>query len=552
MLYVIVFFTSLVITIFSTPYFIRIFTKLGIVDRPDQRKIHNQLTPRMGGLIIAIVVFLSLLLNVGDINLVRLLLLSLFIILVTGIIDDVYGLKWSVKFYLQIFSVLLLLLNNYPQYDSLELFFIEFNGIWSYIVLFFFLLGVINSINLMDGMDGLVSGYGLLVLSFILLLMYARLDSVVAIISVSALGALLGFLKFNASPARIFLGDTGSLFLGLLLGYIMVRISLKFSPDGSSLDLTPGVMILAVPIIDTVKVLFVRLFNGQNPFLPDKTHLHHIIFGEDIKQKNTVFLILLLGCLFLFSALVYLFYSQIGGVISFFWLTISLLTIKVTLPTVIGFKDRFLDMINKIPGNLSFNLRMVEVFYYVSFIAIILFVIDLLLSSKKISDDLLLIIAGFYLLLTFVAIVNYKSSGTANSVYVFLNLLGFCLINGLSVEFLIVGGSLAGFWSYILLASVLSTLIFIFLYVLIYRNEKTGNSVYINGLDLILIVFVGFVFTSTSFFVQFPLPGLQQNAAFILLSYIWYKTAINFRPSVTKFLYFLSYLLIPLSAILIL
>jgi len=271
------------------PYLIEYLKRVNIVDQPQpKRRIHKVATPRMGGIIIYGIAVISLFSYSSDLNQVRFIIAGSLFVALAGIIDDIGGLRYKVKFALQMVAAVHILYLLSGEFELVSFFGVVIPFPFNYLLLFIFILGAINSINLMDGMDGLVSGFSLLVFGVIFFLTLSTGDHVLLVLSASLLGALLGFLKFNAYPAKVFLGDTGS----LTLGYFLVLSTLRYS-----MDITPGtlrlsipVFLLAVPLIDTLKVMTIRLWKNINPFLPDKSHLHHLILEQNIRDKFTVFI----------------------------------------------------------------------------------------------------------------------------------------------------------------------------------------------------------------------------------------------------------------------
>jgi UDP-GlcNAc:undecaprenyl-phosphate GlcNAc-1-phosphate transferase len=155
----------------------------------------------------------------------------------------------------------------------------------------------------MDGIDGLVTQFSFLIFALNFVLGFLLNNVFIMFISITFIGVLLGFMIYNVYPARIFLGDGGSLTLGLFLVVTCIEVSLtKYS---GSLNLTPAVFTLALPVIDTVRVVIIRLINKKSPFLPDQNHLHHRILKGGIDQKSTVMILLAISLIFLFSALFY-------------------------------------------------------------------------------------------------------------------------------------------------------------------------------------------------------------------------------------------------------
>ena len=316
MQYLIILFATLVGTIFITPYFINIFTKVKIVDQPDGlRKLHSTPVPRLGGFLIFLVFLASLFIFYGDINSIRFYLFGAILIFALGAYDDLLGTGWLLKFFYQTVAAVFLMLFLFPKFYSLQLFNIELSMIPSAIVLLVFIVGTINSFNLLDGLDGLVSGISLLVFILLFFVGLNLLDTFSLVVLASIIGCLIGFLKYNGYPARIFLGDSGS----FLLGYLVVSsvLLLSINKHTNVLDLTFPIILLAVPIADTLKVMFERIFTGKHPFVADRTHIHHIVFSKNITHKTTVFIITIYSLIFAANAMVYRYYSEIFGILIF-------------------------------------------------------------------------------------------------------------------------------------------------------------------------------------------------------------------------------------------
>jgi UDP-GlcNAc:undecaprenyl-phosphate GlcNAc-1-phosphate transferase len=297
MQYLIIFFATLVGTIFLTPYFIDLFNKIKIVDIPDgNRKLHSTPVPRMGGLLIFLIFLTSIFIFYGDINSIKYYLFGAIVIFTLGAYDDLLGIGWLLKFVYQIVAAILLLLFLIPNFTSITLFTIEFSIIPGIIILVIFIVGTINAFNLLDGLDGLVSGIALLVFTLLFFISLNLLDQFSLVVLSSIIGCVIGFLKYNSYPARIFLGDSGSFFLG----YLIVSAALIVSIDKTSgvLNLTFPVILLAVPIADTIKVLFERILSGRHPFAADRTHIHHIVYSKNITHQTTVFIITIYSLLF--------------------------------------------------------------------------------------------------------------------------------------------------------------------------------------------------------------------------------------------------------------
>jgi len=205
MIYLIVFFTSLVLTLFFTPALIDFITRIKVVDLPGERRVNKSAIPRMGGLIIYVVVLILVISFYGNLNSVRFFILASGLIALLGIVDDMVGVKWNHKFIIQFLMSFFLIYFLAGNFDVVNFFGIELVFPLNYLLMILLIVGVINSINMLDGLDGLVSGFSLLVLFVTFLVGYNTGNSLLLILSASLMGALIGFLKFNAFPAKIFL-----------------------------------------------------------------------------------------------------------------------------------------------------------------------------------------------------------------------------------------------------------------------------------------------------------------------------------------------------------
>ena len=259
--YFIIFFSSLLITIAATPYLINYLVKSNIVDKPgEERRINTVSIPRGGGIIIVIVTIIAIIEFYNDINFIRFFIPSVVLIATIGLADDILKVKWYTKFITQLVVAFVLLFFVFEKFNEVLLFGISFSPFIGSIIVLFFVIGVINAFNLMDGLDGLTSGLSLLVVTTIFLVGLDKGDKSLLIISSALMGALLGFLKYNAYPAKIFLGDSGALSLGLFV--VVLTIFAGYLPDSKNLDLTFAVIVLGVPIIDTLKVMILRILGA--------------------------------------------------------------------------------------------------------------------------------------------------------------------------------------------------------------------------------------------------------------------------------------------------
>ncbi len=539
--FLLIFFTSLIFTIFFTPYFIAYLQKTKVVDLPGNRRIHTAIVPRMGGLLIFMVVSVMMLTFFDNLNSIRLIIISANIILMIGIFDDILGLDYSAKFLLQTFSTVLLIFYLSPRFTSLSLFGLEIPAPFNYVLLGIFILGSINSVNLLDGMDGLVSGFSLLIFSIILALAIISNDTFLLILSTSLIGGILGFLKYNAHPAKIFLGDTGSLTLGYFLVLTAVLTSINF--NNKSLDLTFPIMLLAIPIIDTIKVMSFRIIRKQNPFLPDKTHIHHIINSNNISHKFTVFLIESFTLIFIVIALYYIKVSHLVPTILFFVFVGIVFLIDPILKYIRKFskwKSKS-EVIRVFPVKVVGNMEN----FLVSLSTILIAVIIILSipQSSNISSKLLLIFFAMGLVLFLLAYGHQKRSKDISNIYTFLNLAAFFTITNLNSSSVFSITSSDFNLNQMIEISYYILAIIIVLFLIASDKISPVRRVVLNGIDLTVIAFIMLIMIVNSF-IKFHFDeffSISFLEAFIF--YLWYKIMISIKTEMTNLLFYGSFAL---------
>lgn len=544
MQYLIIFFATLVGTILITPYFIDLLNKIKIVDVPDgKRKLHSTPVPRMGGLLIFLVFLTSIFIFYGDINSIKYYLFGAIVIFSLGAYDDLLGTGWLLKFAYQTIAASLLLLFLVPKFSSLTLFTIEFSIVPGIIILIFFIVGTINAFNLLDGLDGLVSGVSLLVFTLLFFISLNLIDTFSLVILSSIIGCALGFLKYNSYPARIFLGDSGSFFLG----YLIVSAALIVSIDKSTrvLDLTFPVILLAVPIADTLKVLFERTLSGKHPFVADRSHIHHIVYSKNITHQTTVFIITIYSLLFAANAIIYLYYSEPGGILIFLLLIIPLIFASKILQFMIEHEKLVVygRSINKFP-QILINYYKIGIIPFVSLFIVYYFIYLLFNEDGPIAEFL---IPSFFIigLLVIFTILNYNKNKILTDIIVFFNILIFFIINQTSnvlyrdISELPVLGNLT---YHLLIVGILLPVVGFFL---IFRERISPQSgSFFSGLDLIIILLV-LLLSITSNLIPVTQSYMISDTIFrSFLIYAFYKVLVNIKPRFRIYLYVLSFLIV--------
>ena len=292
-----------------------------LIDYPDNRKIHDRGIPLVGGVAIFLnfIFYVFILFGFPIFSSYSYLFLSLFFIFLLGLFYDVKGLNAHQKILFQFLASILLVYGL--DLDHFILF-----GFFSYYVNIFILLcfifGVCNSINLIDGIDGLAGCISIIILLEFIMFNVFFLDNQasVNIILVILLGSLLAFIIYNRYPAKIFLGDSGSLFLG----WFFTIISLFYIKSISSLSsMVASLIIVGVPAFDVLFVMKDRfLYSSKKSllnrtlamFIPDNRHIHHLFIKNGYSKKNTVIIICLLNILFCFTMIVYCYYWKLNNI----------------------------------------------------------------------------------------------------------------------------------------------------------------------------------------------------------------------------------------------
>ena len=300
------YFTLLFVSIFLVTYFIipkirSISVKFNLTDTPGVRSSHADITPSFGGVAFYISYIIALFfLQFFFENQVSLtLLVGISILFFTGLFDDIVNLRAKVKFFGQFLGVALLMSQSDFRITSMHGFLgiNEIPLIASVAGSMFFLLALINAFNLLDGIDGLTSITGIIVASFYSYMFYQLGYFYYLSISITTIATLLAFLRFNFSVKRkIFMGDTGSLTIGLVLGLLTLKLmtadavyaSLHFYPEQLPLVL---LAVLFVPILDICRVMIIRLLRGVSMFSPDRNHIHHIIIDYGLSHRKASSLI---------------------------------------------------------------------------------------------------------------------------------------------------------------------------------------------------------------------------------------------------------------------
>jgi UDP-GlcNAc:undecaprenyl-phosphate GlcNAc-1-phosphate transferase len=296
------FVVALSVTAALIPVLSRWAPAIGLTDAPGPRKVHSIPVPRIGGLAMAVGLLLPTLITVELTPSIRGVLLGLLVLLLFGLWDDRVTLGYRTKFAGQVLAVGLCMIVGKVHIGTLMIgSVIVLPQSVSIFITFVFLIGITNAVNLADGLDGLAGGLVLLCLCAIALFAAMSGNITVAEMALIEAGAVLGFLRFNTHPARIFMGDSGSQMLGFSVGALAL---LATQGEACSLSAALPLLLLGLPIMDTLTVMLTRIRAGRSPFAADSNHLHHRLLALGFAHREAVLLIYMMQV-----ALVLLAYS---------------------------------------------------------------------------------------------------------------------------------------------------------------------------------------------------------------------------------------------------
>ncbi|VAW83435.1 Phospho-N-acetylmuramoyl-pentapeptide-transferase [hydrothermal vent metagenome] len=303
------FLSALFISMALIPMLMRVAQRFSIVDVPNDRKVHVCAIPRIGGIAMVAGVLISVLMwEVWDKTYLA-LLLGIIIITVFGIWDDRTELGYRTKFFGQFLAVCVVVFFGDIVIERIPFF--SFDILPAYVgipLTIVALLGVTNAVNLADGLDGLAGGLVLISFCGIALLTYLAGAEVLLLWCVIIMGSILGFLRYNTWPAQLFMGDTGSQFLGFTLGVVVILLTQQ---EHMALSPLVGLLLIGIPIIDTFMVMSQRLMEKRSPFTADRGHIHHKFLDMDFDHYEAVFFIYVIQALMIAVAYFFRYDSDI-------------------------------------------------------------------------------------------------------------------------------------------------------------------------------------------------------------------------------------------------
>jgi len=321
----------IILSILITPLVIKLAFKIGATDKPNQRKVHQKIMPRLGGLAIYISFVFGVWFYQPQSPYLMSIIVGATIIIITGIFDDMFEISAKLKLFGQLAAAGVVVAWGGVQVEFINLPFsdgiLEF-GFLSVPITILWIVGITNAINLIDGLDGLAAGVSSIALITISGMAILFGNPFVVVMASIVLASTLGFLVFNFHPAKIFMGDTGALFLGFMISVLSL---LGFKTSAFISFIIP-IIILGVPISDTFFAILRRIVNKKPLMAPDKSHLHHCLLGLGFTHRQTVLLIYAMAAFF---GLVAVILSQ-AKLLGSFALIIVLLVIIEMIAEKIG------------------------------------------------------------------------------------------------------------------------------------------------------------------------------------------------------------------------
>ncbi len=334
--------TSFVIAFLIVPVIIKYSLRKNLVDIPGRRKIHKKITPSMGGIAIFIGFFTSSLIwiDIQGWGYIKFILVALFVIFFIGVRDDLVPLRAMVKLVGQIMAASLVIflfdLRIKTFYGLFGVY--ELPAIVSYIITYLTIIVITNSFNLIDGLDGLAGTIAIVALLAFGIWFFLVEDQIFSILSFSMLGAIFAFLIFNWEPSEVFMGDTGALVIGMMLAILVIHfINVNYSlplmtPYKFNGSVGTAASIIIIPLVDTLRIVILRVSKGQSPFAPDKSHVHHAIMRLGMSHSQTT---LILGSVQVLYILLAITFNQLSDTYILSGLLILSFLLSVTLDRLI-------------------------------------------------------------------------------------------------------------------------------------------------------------------------------------------------------------------------
>jgi UDP-N-acetylmuramyl pentapeptide phosphotransferase/UDP-N-acetylglucosamine-1-phosphate transferase len=326
---------SFTITFLAIPVIVTVAERKKLFDIPDERKVHQTPIPSLGGLGIFAGFIIACLLAVQfqTSSEFQYFLAASIVIFFLGLKDDILVISPIKKFIGQVMAAFLVIYKGGIQIKSMHGFLgiYELPEMFSLLLTYFTVIVIINSFNLIDGIDGLAGSLGLMT-AIVFGIYFLQVNMIAySVLSFSLAGSLVAFLIFNFQPAKIFMGDTGSMLIGLIASVLVVKFINVADEASASFPITAspaiGFSVLMVPLLDTLRVFGIRIIHRRSPFSPDRNHVHHLLLDKGLSHRNitmvlvsvnvlciaATFLLRNLGCTWLILSIISIFFASIAA-----------------------------------------------------------------------------------------------------------------------------------------------------------------------------------------------------------------------------------------------
>ena len=324
---------SFVMVLILVPGLKNLAYKTGLVDKPNHRKIHANAIPLTGGVAIVLATAMALLVSktflLGIHQHIYMLCAGL-LMLIVGALDDRMDIRPVYRLVIQFGCAYMMAASGLRITSLYGIFGIsEISVVFQYVLTIFVIVGVVNAFNLMDGIDGLAGSLAVVGFTAFSVISYSFGKYELTIIFIALIGSIVGFLRFNLSKNKIFMGDGGSLFLGFILvvsGIQLIELTNVHHAIDQSLVLMVVISIFLVPVLDSIRVYAGRIKEGISPFSADKSHLHHLFLLTGLNHKFTALAIVFSTILLISITLSLAFYFPMTIVLILAWIAFKLLT----------------------------------------------------------------------------------------------------------------------------------------------------------------------------------------------------------------------------------
>lgn len=332
---------SIIIAFATTPLAIKFAHIIGAVDVPkDERRMHKRPIPLLGGLAIIAAFIVTSILMTRYHRILWPILPGALIIVVLGVIDDKWALPAWPKFFFQCVAAAIpiivnprIVITSIPGIDLFGIDHITFNPFFSLVITILWIVGITNAVNLIDGLDGLAAGISTIASISMLVIAIIKMQTDfteygVAVLCSALAGGCLGMLPYNRHPAKVFMGDTGATFLGYTLSVISLQGLLK---TYAAVSFAVPLLILGLPILDTMVAIVRRLLNHKSPFTPDRSHIHHKLIDLGLTQTQAVHLLYIASIIMGIVAVVFAAFGTSTG-----WLFLFVASLLIAMVYIVA------------------------------------------------------------------------------------------------------------------------------------------------------------------------------------------------------------------------